>query len=222
MQIKQIAAAAAALLPLASAACLAKKQQARGWCATSPTEGSLQSITSIKAAEVAAKSDPSLARPRAPLMIPTYLHSVVNSSASESFLDEATLKEQLATMNEKFSPYDIQFTLEGTSRLVDNALAPGPYGDVEAEPMYTYWKDTHKGGYDTLNLWFYSNFPWDIFGACTLPETDYPESRYWDDGCHIASGTIPGGDIVDYNLGLTAVHEVVSLSIYIATPAVFP
>ncbi|RYO97600.1 hypothetical protein DL764_007274 [Monosporascus ibericus] len=207
MQVKRIAAAAAALLTPTSAVGLPKKQ-GRGWCATEATEGSLRSIAALRETELASRSDPSSLRPRQAIVIPTYLHVVVNSSASASVLGEEALRVQLDAMNERFGPHDIRFALEGTTRRVDDALAPGPYGGVEAEPMYAYWRETHAGGYDTLNLWFYSNFPWDIFGACTLPEQNYPESRYYRDGCHIASGTIPGGEIADYNLGLTAVHEI--------------
>ena len=219
MQLKQISTAAT-LLPAASAAGLFK-EPVRGWCGTTATEGFLKSVAPIQAAEVAAKRDLTspLLRPRQEIVIPTYMHAVVNASVGAEVLGEAALQEQLDVMNERFAPQGISFRLEAEpTRRVDDDLAQGPYGDGSIRDLYDYWQETRVGGYDALNLFFYTNFPWDVFGACTLPESDFPEDQYWDDGCHIASGTLPSGEITDYNLGLTAVHEVVSYSLFPYSP----
>ena len=218
MQLRQIAAAAT-LLPAVSATGLLEKPT-RGWCGTAATPEFLDSVARVQEAEeaeakAAAKRDPSLPlRPRQAIMIPTYMHAVVNSSVGAEVLGEAALQDQLDVMNERFSPHGVEFRLgAAVTRLVDDELAGGPYGDgVPRRKLYDYWQTTRQGGYDTLNLFFYTNFPWDVFGACTLPEADLPEDSWWEDGCHIASGTLPDGEITGYNLGLTAVHEIVSFT----------
>lgn len=47
-----------------------------------------------------------------------------------------------------------------------------------------------------------------ILGYATFPDESGPgESNFYLDGVVVASGTVPGGDLDNFNLGLTAVHE---------------
>ena len=86
------------------------------------------------------------------------------------------------------------------------------------------------GTYSSLNLYFLSNLTsadtnGTLLGYCELPYTDttacsapgIPSSctktvtapaDYRNDGCNVFAGTMPGGDLEDYNLGMSAVHEV--------------
>lgn len=69
-------------------------------------------------------------------------------------------------------------------------------------------KKLRKGNYRDLNVYFLTD--WDGLGSCRMPaETKKGTDDFFQDGCNIHAGTLPGGWIGDqYNLGLTAVHEV--------------
>jgi hypothetical protein len=51
-----------------------------------------------------------------------------------------------------------------------------------------------------------------MLGFCTLPDPSInassPRSTYIKDGCNILAKTMPGGSLVHYNRGGTAVHEI--------------
>jgi hypothetical protein len=201
MQLKQ--AISAMLLSTAAVALRIPGEEHRGWCATLPDDEYIARLSSLQ--EMEGREDLGM---RETLVVPTYFHAIVNSSVPSSFLSESRLRTQLRVMNERFAPHRIRFELERITRKVDNKLAPGPYGQgVDIGALESYWQRTHGGGYDSVNLYFYSNFPARYYGACTLPGASPPEGDLWKDGCHLASGTIPGGEITNYNLGLTAVHE---------------
>ncbi|KAI1344780.1 hypothetical protein F5Y15DRAFT_421905 [Xylariaceae sp. FL0016] len=211
MQIKSLAVVAA-IAPLATAIGL-PKHSGRGWCASEATEDVMASLSALNDAEeqmrIAGNATQLLPRQTpGTIVIPVHMHAVVNTSVSDTFLNKTKMQEQLDVMNKAFAPHDIQFTLESVTRKVENSLARSPFGNMDGAALDAYWKKSHVGGYDTVNLWFYSNFPSRVFGACSLPKDDFPADSYHQDGCHIASGTMPGGEIVDYNLGYTAVHEV--------------
>lgn len=51
-----------------------------------------------------------------------------------------------------------------------------------------------------------------LLGYCSLPATwvtpTTPRQYYYQDGCNVLAGSLPGGNVYGYNQGLTAVHEV--------------
>ncbi len=49
----------------------------------------------------------------------------------------------------------------------------------------------------------------DYLGYCYFPtSTSTGSTDFYYDGCTILSSSVPGGSETNYNLGLTAVHEV--------------
>jgi hypothetical protein len=117
-------------------------------------------------------------------------------------------------LQESYAPYDIHLTLMGTDRVVDDVIGTGfylPNGSTNDE-LFTqyleYVKHTRNGGYDALNVYFYTDLPNGIQGICPLPTVVEPGSDFfYRDGCQIHAETMPGGSLAPYNLGLTAVHE---------------
>lgn len=63
-----------------------------------------------------------------------------------------------------------------------------------------------------LNLYFLSGFfeAADLIGYCNFPTSisEDDHSIFTADGCTIATGTLPGGDLPPYNEGGTTTHEV--------------
>ncbi|KAK7752561.1 hypothetical protein SLS62_005529 [Diatrype stigma] len=133
------------------------------------------------------------------------------NSDPESITGES-MQAQFDVMNEAYEPYGIQFTLTSMDRVTDTTLAnfntTAFFQDPEADTSRaSYLQATRQGAYNELNIWFYTNLEDGLNGVCTLPETNYQDSDLWRDGCHVAAGTMPGGDRQGYNVGFTAVHE---------------
>jgi hypothetical protein len=211
MQLKTVAVTAAALSTATATGLSA--QRGTYWCAASPSEPALDALRSLSSAEAARKAagDTTFLARVDSISIPVYMHAVVNTTVKSTFLNRSAMQKQLDVMNKAYAPHSIQFVLKGVTRKVDNNLSTYGDGSGSGAALEAYWKASRVGAYDTTNMWFYSNFPSDIFGACTLPQRNVPKSDYWQDGCHIASGTMPGAEIKNFNLGYTAVHELVSV-----------
>lgn len=68
-------------------------------------------------------------------------------------------------------------------------------------------KALRQGTYADLNLYFEPIF--DYLGYCYFPtDTNGSDEDFYLDGCTIYSFSVPGGSETNYNLGLTAVHEI--------------
>lgn len=101
-----------------------------------------------------------------------------------------------------------------TSRVVDDKIATGffyPNATEDKEGYYAHRKATRRGGYDALNLFFFSDLGWPALGGrCTFPipsseRTDYNVTM---DGCLVNGLTMPGMSAAakEHN-GNIAVHE---------------
>jgi hypothetical protein len=116
-------------------------------------------------------------------------------------------------MNTAYSPAGIQFAFAGSDRIKSNTLSTGDglFPDWNASTaMQNYLETYRSGAYADLNLFFYTNPPADTLGQCTFPLATVPAATSFDfakDGCHLATGTLPGQELTGYNLGMTAVHE---------------
>ena len=69
-------------------------------------------------------------------------------------------------------------------------------------------KQLRTGDYRDLNVYFLTD--WDSLGSCYPPvETARGSTEFFQDGCTINAGALPGSWAGDsYNLGMTTVHEV--------------
>ncbi|KAI1841418.1 hypothetical protein JX265_001514 [Neoarthrinium moseri] len=185
----------------------------RPGCDSAPSAEALAAIKALKESEDQSGVDPSTLTIRQTITVQVYFHAVTNTSISASYPSDSLFSTQLSVMNNAYASTGIRFVLAGTDRVRNNDLATGSglFADTPSAAMQTYLKQNRKGTYKDLNLYFYTNAPSDSFGKCFFPTSPTPATTslaYAEDGCHIATGTMPGQDFVDYNLGMTAVHEV--------------
>ncbi|RYP08946.1 hypothetical protein DL764_001557 [Monosporascus ibericus] len=205
MKIKHIFAAIS-LAPLG----LADSTSPHSWCGIeAPSEQTSKDLDSLRAFEIASR--PSIWIQQQNINIPIHLHGVLDPEADSESITAESLRAQLDVMNQAYGPYGIQFTLLTMDRVTDSRLAnfnTSFFRDPEADQYrLNYLKTTRKGDYSELNIWLYTSLGDGLNGVCTLPQANYPVEELWRDGCHVAAGTMPGGDRERYNVGFTAVHE---------------
>ena len=140
-----------------------------------------------------------------PISIPTYFH-VLTTAANAAAFTQKMADDQVAAMNTAYSPYGISFTLQNTSFTTNDVWAVA----AEDADMDAAKAALRAGTYGSLNIYFHSDFAGGNLGTCTLPST-VPQgadpTMYVSDGCNVNANTMPGGTMLGYNMGGTAVHE---------------
>ncbi|KAJ1327560.1 Pregnancy-associated plasma protein-A [Microdochium nivale] len=211
MQLRHIlGAAAAAALPLLAVADSHGSNGHNFNCgAGTPSSSIVQSLTNLRTAETRAKRAATTMDYEADIVIPLHLHAVTRVGNP---IDSDVMYQQYLVMQNAYAQYGIHFQLDGMTRYEDDNLSffnatrffdhPGTNDD-----RMWYVTHTRKGGYDTLNIWFYEDMEDGMNGVCTLPEEDFSQDSVWRDGCHVHMGTMPGGSREFYNVGFTAIHE---------------
>lgn len=112
---------------------------------------------------------------------------------------------QIAAMNTAYNPYGISFTLVNTDFTTNDAWAIAQPADMDAAKQAL-----RQGNYADLNIYFHTDFAGGNLGTCTLPtsvDPAAPPATYYTDGCNVNANTMPGGTMMGYNAGMTAVHE---------------
>lgn len=181
------------------------------WCGIgAPSEQTLKDLDTVRATEIAARRSPWVRQQT--IEVPIHMHGVLDPDADPESISGERMKAQFDVMNEAYAPYGIQFTLATMDVVNDTALAnfntTAFFEDKEADAYRSsYLQTTRKGGYNELNIWFYSDMQDGLNGLCTLPQANFQDADLWNDGCHVVAGTMPGGDREGYNVGFTAVHE---------------
>lgn len=213
MYLKPLVLLALGLLPLSQASPFHPTRAARNiGCSADPSPEELSAIQALAEAEYFNGSTTTLSS-RATITIKVYFHALVNTSAPTSYPPDSLFQAQLTVMNNAYQASGIQFTWAGAERIRNNTLATGDgiFPNWNASPaMQAYLARYRSVYYSELNLFFYTNPPSDTLGQCTFPLSTVPASTSYDfnkDGCHLATGTLPGQELTNYNLGMTAVHE---------------
>ncbi|KAL8788880.1 MAG: hypothetical protein Q9195_007094 [Heterodermia aff. obscurata] len=133
--------------------------------------------------------------------IQTYFH-VVTTQAKAGSVTQTQLNNQLAVLNRSYGPSGISFTLVSSDFTVNNNWATGNY-DSQMKPAL------RKGTYASLNVYFLSDLGGGLLGICNFPTNASPgSSAYNQDGCDVLAGSVPGGNVANYNLGGSATHEI--------------
>ena len=104
-----------------------------------------------------------------------------------------------------FGVHGITFKLIETLYYYDDDWATGAY-ELEMKTA------ARQGTYADLNVYYLS----DLFetsggwlGFCNFPGSVSTDSSIMiEDGCVVASGTLPGGSLAPYNEGVTSTHEI--------------
>ena len=130
------------------------------------------------------------------------------------------IANQLGALQAAYAPSNISFDLVGTDYIVNDRWA----ADQNDSDMKLALR---RGSYAALNIYFQTNLSilangaaTQLLGYCTLPTNIMyspcsdcapvaePASDYFQDGCNVLAGSMPNGQVVGYNQGKTAVHEV--------------
>lgn len=208
VSLKSISVYVLAAAGLAAAA-PAKSVPPRRCAAIEPPASFLAGLDELKLAEQGYDQGIAVAT-----TVPVNFH-VASSSQRSGQITDAVLARQFEVLRAAYAPYNIAFTFNGTDRIVDDRIATGLLdanggrSSSQQRDFDAYVRRTRKGNYATLNIYFYTNFPANLFGLCYFPErTTAGSNIFWRDGCQVNGGTVPGGSIEDFNLGQTATHEV--------------
>lgn len=84
------------------------------------------------------------------------------------------------------------------------AYRPTPEDDLKMR------RELRRGDYKTLNLYYVLDIDGSHPSFCPYPSStiELGSNDYFMDGCTMISATMPGGSAVNYNMGMTTVHEV--------------
>lgn len=155
------------------------------------------------------------------IALDVYFH-IASSQSDADLVTDDIVAAQFSVLQESFAKQDIHFTLVSTDRVVDDLTAArffaqdpdtGVWTDYD-EQYLAYVKSTRKGGYDALNLYFYTTYLPGATGYCNWPlETSVAEGSdlFYRDSCQLSARTMPGLPIErqfdGWNAGHMAVHE---------------
>ncbi|KEY73069.1 hypothetical protein S7711_06141 [Stachybotrys chartarum IBT 7711] len=146
---------------------------------------------------------------------------IVSTEELEFLVTPEIIDAQWRVLQESLALQDIHLVLNSTERIVDNLagnyflINEGPdvgwvfYEEEQTEFLTT----TRKGGYDALNIYFFSPFSPGATGYCQFPTTvTEGDLAFGLDSCRLSAFTMPGvtveqGGFEYYNLGHLAVHE---------------
>jgi len=119
---------------------------------------------------------------------------------------------QFAVLQRTYAPTGIRFNLRG----VDHTISPLWADSLRDQDHLAMKKALRKGDYKTLNLYYRtrvypSNSPTGlVLGICEFPRAGVTtgSDRFYEDGCMLLSSTVPGGNAIDADQGITTTHEV--------------
>ncbi|OLN85664.1 Extracellular metalloprotease-like protein 3 [Colletotrichum chlorophyti] len=145
---------------------------------------------------------------------------IASTEAEENLITDEIVDAQWKVLHDTFAKYDIDLRLNSTERVVDNLtgsaflINTGNGWQYYEEEYDAYLKSSRKGGYDALNLYFFSSYSPGATGYCQWPtvytSTDAPE--FYKDSCQLSAMTMPGfttdqGGFAAWNMGHLAIHE---------------
>jgi hypothetical protein len=139
--------------------------------------------------------------------IPVVFH-VVFASNGRGNVTDSQITRQIAEINQNFaggeSPQaantEFQFTLQSIRRWQNDAWFTDPDSLEGEAAMKT---PTRQGDAGVLNIWSTDT---EFLGYATFPSWYAGDPQL--DGVVLQYGSLPGGDITNFNLGKTATHEV--------------
>ncbi|GKT46811.1 extracellular metalloprotease [Colletotrichum spaethianum] len=145
---------------------------------------------------------------------------IASTEAQSDLVTDEIVDAQWKVLHDTYAKYNINLRLNSTERVVDNLtgsaflINEGNGWEYHEEEYNAYLKATRKGGYDAMNLYFYSSYSPGATGRCQFPTviTDPDSLTFYLDSCQISAMTMPGftvdqGGFEEWNQGHIAVHE---------------
>jgi hypothetical protein len=139
--------------------------------------------------------------------VPVVFH-VITASGGTGNVTNSQISQQIAEMNQNFaggessqaSNTEFQFTLQATRRVTNTNW----FNNVDNPSVEAAMKSaTREGDAGVLNIWSTNT---SYLGFATFPSWYAADPEL--DGVVIQYGSVPGGNIANFNLGKTASHEV--------------
>ncbi|KAK1574577.1 uncharacterized protein LY79DRAFT_639340 [Colletotrichum navitas] len=176
----------------------------------------------IIAAEAPAVALPAFVKRQDPKPVEVYFH-VASTVDHENRITEEIVTAQFNVLESAFSNHGFAlFLADDVSRVVDDVLGRGFYDEdlgIADYDGYIAWRAaTRRGGYDALNVYFFTDLPVALGGVCNfLGPAEAGSDSFWLDGCWINGDTMPDmpprgaaaeGEEPPVPKGHTAVHEV--------------
>lgn len=185
-------------------------------CGTGPPSAALiNEHVQLSSQDLVKRASPKTTR----YTVDVYFH-VVSTEDQKNLVTPAMVANQFGVLQQAYASSNISFKLAGTDFTVNNSWAT----DVNDLDMKNALR---KGNYSSLNVYFQTNLSTTAYGTatqllgyCTLPTNvtyvpcagcapvEYPASNYALDGCNVLAGSMPGGPVIGYNTGKTAIHEI--------------
>ena len=139
--------------------------------------------------------------------IPVYYH-VIRDNSGNGDVPDTRINAQIKVLNDSYAGLTggantpFRFALAGVDRTNNSTWYTVGYGSTAERDMKTALR---VGGANALNI-YSANIGGGLLGWATFP-SDYRRKPEMD-GVVILSGSEPGGNVVPYNEGDTATHEV--------------
>ncbi|PBP25868.1 putative metalloprotease protein [Diplocarpon rosae] len=149
---------------------------------------------------------------------------IASTEADASLVTDSIVAEQFSVLYAAYLVHNITLILSSTTRVIDNLTGSGflvneaestggndwVYHEAEHD---AYFKSSRRGGYDALNIHFFSPYSPGATGVCQFPSREpVGEDEFWSDACEVAARTMPGMPTdrasSENNQGHIAVHEV--------------
>ncbi|KAM0413186.1 hypothetical protein ACHAPD_008273 [Fusarium lateritium] len=117
----------------------------------------------------------------------------------------SVVNEQMRLLNETYPKYGFAFTVLSNDWVVNESWA----GLEEFETLMDMKGALRKGTYADINL-YYVPMEGGLLGIAAPPMDNITvgSAEFIFDGVIIASGSLPGGSLANYNIGWTSVHEI--------------
>ncbi|KAH7161756.1 metalloprotease [Dactylonectria macrodidyma] len=147
---------------------------------------------------------------------------IASTEEDANLITDAIVDAQWKVLHDSFAKYNINLVLNSTDRVVNNLTGhaffiyegPDQGWVTHEEERNEYYKRTRKGGYDALNLYFFSQYLPGATGYCSWPTlfNEGDDVTLSADSCQLSAMTMPGftveqGAFEEWNLGHLAVHE---------------
>jgi hypothetical protein len=120
-------------------------------------------------------------------------------------LQASAVDEQMLLLNETFPKYGFAFNVLSTDWVVNESWA----AMEEYQTLMDMKGALRKGTYANINL-YYVPMEGGLLGIAAPPMDNVTQGseEFIFDGVIIASGSLPGGSLTNYNMGWTSVHEI--------------
>lgn len=145
---------------------------------------------------------------------------IASTVAQADLITNEIVDAQWKVLRDAFAAHNINMVLNSTERYVDNLtgsaflINEGNGWEFHEDEFNAYLKASRKGGYDALNIYFYSSYSPGATGYCQFPTviTNPDSLTFYKDSCQLSAMTMPGftveqGGFEEWNLGHLAVHE---------------